>query len=71
MAMAATGTEAGLERPGRLPELLKRLLRAGVYHRTMTELEAMPSACLRDLGIARSDIRRFAAEAAFGETREG
>lgn len=63
---AAHGSIA--EQIGALVERLKTsLVQRAIYRKTIQELNALSNRDLADLGIGRSQIRRVALEAAYGE----
>jgi uncharacterized protein YjiS (DUF1127 family) len=71
MAYMNTSTAAGLGLMDRLTTVVKSareaINRRRIYNQTVTELRALSTRELTDLGISRSMITRIALEAAYGK----
>lgn len=71
MAYSNVSTSAGFGLFGRIAELSQTvktaLHRRRVYNQTVSELRALSTRELNDLGISRSMISRIALEAAYGK----
>ena len=71
MAYTNTSSAAGLGLMDRLANVVKStreaLNRRRIYNQTVSELRALSTRELNDLGIARSMITRIALEAAYGK----